>query len=377
MSYGLSDAGFLRKSYDVIVQEMKERAIMLFGNDINIATNSPLGIFIEDIAYYIASGDTEAQGLWELAENVFFSAYIDTATGIQLDYIGKLIGITRLSAVPSIGQVTFTGVNDSIIPADFLIMTGAGIQFKTITAGVIASGVAIIDIQSVIGGSSANVSSGAITTIVNPTAGINSVINSQPTVGGTDIETDSDFRERYYKSTSQSNGSTADSIRATLLATSAIKSALIITGTGTISAVIYGGTDSDIVQSLFNTVAAGVETLGTTTIPKTDLSGNVHFIRFTRASIINIFINITLTTNSLFPLDGNEQIKNKLIDYISSLEIGDDVIWTKCISKCQEVLGITDLVLTLSTDNMTFVPSNLSITNAQIAKTDAVKIVIT
>lgn len=405
MNYGLLTTGFNRKTYEVLVEEMKLRAKSLFGDDVNLNDNSPLGLFIQNEAYFLASGDTLDPGAWELAEKVYNSAYVDTAEGISLDRVCKYIGITRRLAEGSTGQATITGVNGTIVPAGFLLATSGGVQFYTSAQATISGGTATVDIigyglpqsdGSILNGIITNVPASTITVIVNPTAGITSVTNAAELTGGRDAETDEELRDRYYLSVSKPGSSSGDSIRAAILEISGVRDALIrindTTGTvGSIPAksiapVILGGDNTVIANKILETKAGGIQSYGTTTVNVSDLSGNTHTIGFTRPTSVDVWVNATITHDSSYPVDGDVQVVTQIIKYIGGtdadeteydgLAIDDDVILVKCIAAALNVSGITDVVLELSTNGVDYDPSNITITNLQIAHTDSDKVVI-
>jgi len=394
MSYGLLTTGFNRKTYETVIEEMQARAKSLYGNDVNLENTSPLGMFIQLTAYFLASGDTEDPGLWELAEDVYNSGYVDTGEGESLNKAVKYQSLTRRKAEKATGQITITGTNGTVVAAGFLGATTGGIQFATIEAFTIASGTATANIEAVNGGANTNVPAGTITVIVNPTTGVTAITNASTTTGGYDEETDEELRDRY--SALKAGASTADSIRATLLQLTGVRDAIVrvnyTNGTvggipaKSIAPIVLGGTDANIADAILSTKAAGIQSYGTTEVSATDLSGNIEIIGFTRPTEISIWVNVTLTTNSSFPSDGNAQVKTAIITYIggqdadaaeyNGLGIDDDVIWAKCISAAMTISGITDITLTLSTDGTTYTAANIAITNLQIARTDSTKVVI-
>jgi len=78
MIYGVTELGFVKKPYDVIVEELEERYKEIFGPTINLEPQSPQGQLVGITAEAIY--DT-----WEMAEHVFNSWNIDNVEGILLD----------------------------------------------------------------------------------------------------------------------------------------------------------------------------------------------------------------------------------------------------------------------------------------------------
>ncbi|RLI77304.1 hypothetical protein DRP05_10635, partial [Archaeoglobales archaeon] len=101
MTYGVTENGFVLKSYNAIIEAAKQRAKQYFGEDIDLSENSPILQFANSILM-------EAAILWNVAEDIYYSAFIDFATGKSLDYIAALIGYTRIAAAKATGTVTFS-----------------------------------------------------------------------------------------------------------------------------------------------------------------------------------------------------------------------------------------------------------------------------
>ena len=88
MNYGVTDKGFIIKPYSVILEELKLLAQRYFGEDIDLSENSRLLRFLEVLA-------KREDELWQLAEDVFYSGFIQFANGESLDRVVALLGIRR------------------------------------------------------------------------------------------------------------------------------------------------------------------------------------------------------------------------------------------------------------------------------------------
>ena len=388
--FGLNKDGFNRMRYADIIAEMNSRAKSVFGADVNLSEYSPLGMFFKVVAFSMAV-------IWQLAEYVYYGAYKDTAEGYQLDGVCQYIGITRKPASYATGTVTFTGTAGTVIPLQFLVSTGT-YQFWTQQIATIPSGGTVdVPIRALELGNTSNVLAGTITTIVNPLTGVASVTNALSTTGGADVETDELLRARYDESISLGGASTTSAIEAELLQVQNVVDARVIENVtmATVDGVpakafestVYGGIDADIADAIYRTKAAGVQAFGDITVPITDDYGQVHNIGFSRVSEITIYVNVTLTTDDDFPIDGLTTIETNIIKYIGGtdadstkyygLGLGDDVVYTKIIGICHSVAGVTDVSVTLSTDNITFTAANVAIATGEVAVTDYAKVVIT
>ena len=338
--------------------------------------------------------------IWQLAEYVYYGAYKDTAEGYQLDGVCQYIGIKRKKADYATGTVTFTGIPGTVIPLFFIVSAGAHQFWTQQIATIPAGGTVDVPIRAIELGNTSNVLAGTITRIVNPLPdmGVTAVTNAAATIGGADVETDEELLSRYDESISLGGASTTSAIEAELLQVQNVVDARVTENVtmATVDGVpakafestVYGGTNADIADAIYRTKAAGIQAFGDIIVPITDDYGQVHNIGFSRVAEITIYVNVTLTTDDDLPVDGLTTIETNIIKYIGGtdadstkyygLGLGDDVVYTKIIgiaSLC--VTGVTDVVVTLSTDNVTFTAANVAIATGEVAVTDYAKVVIT
>lgn len=166
-----------------------------------------------------------------------------------LDKHGFMWGVIRKAATFAVGQITFTGVDDTIIPKGTLVQNEAGSEYGTIADGVIVSGQAIVDIQAIEAGAEHNFLKEAplqilMVVLVSPISGIDDsiTVNGEIT-GGLDEEEDEDYRTRILQriQLQPAGGATHDYIRwATEVA--GVEDAWCFPqyyGAGTVGVVIY------------------------------------------------------------------------------------------------------------------------------------------
>lgn len=120
-----------------------------------------------------------------------------------LDYLGELVGVTRLAAAFAECTVRFTmvtGHGGVTIPQGFQVATTDNqVVFETKAATVVASGVDTVDaevVAKVAGASGNGYAIGTITGLPSPVPYIDSATNTNETSGGADQETDEALRTR-------------------------------------------------------------------------------------------------------------------------------------------------------------------------------------
>ncbi|ALS27203.1 baseplate J-like protein [Paenibacillus sp. 32O-W] len=376
--------GFRRPQYADLVSDMEADARARYGDDVNTSERSVLGILLRLFAWFLSK-------VWQSMENTYYSSYVNTAEGVQLDRLGPYVGITRKLETWATGTIQLTGTPDHTEPGGFRVETPAGVVFETIEDIVLdGNGVGSGEIRALEPGTIGNVAANTITVISNPNANIMSVTNPQPTSGGQNKETDQEFRERFVLSVSGGGAATIDSIRSALLRTPGVRAAVVIENNTmstdaagrppkSFEAYVLGGAPAEIGQTILDTKAAGIESYGTESVVINDISGNPHTIRFSYAEEVQVHVRVTVRTNNQYPADGDVQVESAIIRYVGGedydgqlyvgLNMGDDVIHSRIIAAVYKVNGIEDATVELSTDGTTWTQANVSIDQQEVAQT--------
>jgi len=123
---------------------------------------------------------------------------IDTAEKEYLERWAAVWNISRKAADYAVGNVTFTGVEGSSIPAGTLVARSDGTEFATDAIGTISGGSASLAVTAVEAGDAGNTAETTSLTLVNPVTGIDqdSTVGTGGLTSGTDEETDADLRDR-------------------------------------------------------------------------------------------------------------------------------------------------------------------------------------
>lgn len=146
---GLTDQGFVPKTYEELLTEMRARAVTLFqdlltepGDIVDTSASTILGRLINlDIA-----GDSD---LWQVAQQVYSAFDPNSATGIALDNLVAYGGLIRGEQTFSTAQALFTGDVGTLIDAGLTVRgTTTGEDF-TVRASVAinATGASGIGVQ--------------------------------------------------------------------------------------------------------------------------------------------------------------------------------------------------------------------------------------
>lgn len=380
--FGITTTGYNKKSFLDLKSDLENnlRSSDLFGADIDFSDQDPLYQFSVPILEMVAE-------LWELAEQVFYSASPKYAEGLPLRNTGKYIGISGKQAHKSGTLERFTGTPGTPITTGFKVKTTTNIFYETLESKLISqSGYIDINIAAVNPGKDGDTPAGTITIIVTPIIGLDSVTNPNASIGGQDQESDIGFRDRYQSSTAIGAGSTVDAIHANILTVTGVTDATVVendeitTVNGippkSIYALVNGGADLDVANAIFTKKPGGIGSFGTTTINVIDSQGVTHAMNFSRPIQVSVWIKIDATTDSNFPAEGNTQIINAVKAYIDGIKLGEDIIIYKIITTISNLKlnGLLDMLVTLSTDGITYNSSNIAIDPDKIAVTTVDKI---
>ena len=300
--------------------------------------------------------------LFSIMEKVYNSRFVDTSEGTSLYNLGRMIGLYLLPAGKAKGYVTIEGECGTLIPEGYLLSTPGGLQYTVMREEEIGeSGKVLALIQAAQTGTEYNTDAGTVIKIVNPAAvrGIKAVYNEAPIINGRERETDAEYRERYYKSVDYAGGVNTDAIRAALLQdVPGVYTAFVYENDKdipdpiyglpphSIEAVVYGGLDEDIAQTIYHKKAGGIQTNGSSRVPVLTKSEQMIDICFSRPVLKNIYIKITnLETNSEY--EGEDSIKEALINFIGGdasggLDIGEDVPYQGIPGILMQVKGVVD-----------------------------------
>lgn len=124
------------------------------------------------------------------------------AWGEYLDLHGRQAGVTRREAGKASGTVTIEGNAGVTVPAGMIVCTvatndGPSIEFTVDDESVLSvDGSIDVSVTAVQAGTGSNVNANTVTLMSSPVEGITKIYNKDNITGGTEEESDDDFRER-------------------------------------------------------------------------------------------------------------------------------------------------------------------------------------
>lgn len=352
MSNGLDATGFTRKRLDEIILDTNTEFQSVFGDNLNIAPESPDG-------QIIGTTSGSQADLWEIAEEVYNQFNPSVVANVGLSNLVQLNGITRAAAVASTATLTVTGTNGTPVLIGSLVSTPDGSVTFVTDVEVIIPVAGFIDVEATATATGEIPAvAGTLTIIDTPITGWTSVTNAADAVLGSDEESDPELRARRERSVAKAAKGILETIIAEVLEVDAVDEAFIfenktlitdpITATPgkAFQVVVLGGDDDAIAQAIFDEKPIGIEPFGTTLVPILDSQGTLHDIGITRPSVIDIYIIVNTETTSEFPVDGGDTIKQNIVDYANGVlvqgrgfGVDDDIIQTELFTPVNSVVG--------------------------------------
>lgn len=359
--YGVTETGFRRKSFSDIKEDLMERAEDLFGEEVDLTPTSPVMMLINVSALELAR-------LWDTAEYIYSSGYLEEASDQSLERLGMLTGVRRRSASRSTGEAIFSGESGRLVPIGTTISTLDGIKFVTTEDKVISDGSATIEIRALRTGSNGNVPPGSISVFVDSVVGVTSVTNSSATVGGEDVEIDPEFKMNIREALMLDARATHTAIRNALLNVDGVTSVSIVEEDDRSLTITIGGIGArgDLPPSKIDEIDEVIEDIRAFGIP----------VVWDTPDQVDILVDAEVVLENE-PSNWESLVEGNIREYIDGLDVGRDVIYNKIIDVIFNtgvwLYDVDDLEIS-DDDGITWVRNNITITSNQKAMSDSVTI---
>ena len=356
----INENGISAPTFAEILAYLQTQYRAIYGADVYLGNDSQDGQFIGVIAAAINDANAAAVA----AYNSFSP---QTAQGNSLSSRVKMNGLTR--ALPSkstvdlliggaVGTVITNGVaqdandNNWLLPPSVTIPLAGQI---TVTATAENEGATIAQ-------------SNTITKIRTPVFGWSSVNNPSDAVVGNPVETDAALRNRQTISVAVPSITIFEGIVggvASLNGVTRIKGYENDSNTTdsngipshSIAIIVEGGDAQQIADVIADRKTPGTGTFGTISTVVIDSVGSVHTIRFSRPTILDIVVAMTIDPLAGYSASILPFIKDAIVQFINSLEIGETLIFSKLYvpanlsnSALGDTYNITSLQIAVSGD---------------------------
>ena len=311
----------------------------VLGQDLSLDADTLQGQLIGVFALQLAQQD---EALVAVANSLVLSA----AEGNQLDAHGSIFNLPRREASHTMATATASGLEGVAVPSGAIVQSDNGDLFEveqTVLIG--ADGTASVTLRAQQTGP-VSAPQGALTQIVTPFDGWDSITNDEATSTGRRAETDAEYRARYRRLISRNSLGSVGSIKAAVENVFGIKEALVFQNTGSAAQAIDRGGSSELdPHSVMVFVRNDPELAGVARSVGQDTAAAIAFakpvgvatsafasaqeytvgsetIRYRDVSSIEITASLTLQTRSDFPFDGLDRIREDVLAYVRDLPIG-------------------------------------------------------
>ncbi|HAV9938180.1 TPA: hypothetical protein JLH77_001023 [Escherichia coli] len=303
----------------------------------------------------------------------------DFSTGRFQDGIGRIYFMERIAAQGTVVTATCIGQVGTTIPAGSTAVDTSGYIYQSIDNAVIPSS-GSVDVQFVNTTTGPiPCASGSLNQIYRAVSGWDAVNNISPGVVGVDVESRIAFETRRRQSVARNSRNQDTSTLAALLATDGVLDAYVwsnrtaeTVNKGTtnfpilahsVYICVYGGADTDVAESIFNTYNPGANMNGDTTFTVYD---NVNYMppypsyvmQWQKASPTRVYFKVNIDASLNPPSDITKQVKKMVAtvfnggyEGIGKARIGSTInagkYYAPVISISPDTVGILSLEISL------------------------------
>lgn len=314
----LDENGLQIKSFNEVKEDLSAGMREIYGNDINIDSNTPDGQLINILSQTIID-------LLEIILQVYNSFDPDTAVGTVLDQRVALNNIVRKGgtysytniAVTTTSACTLNGLNTVDAETAFTVSDAQGtLWVLTSTQTPASAGTYTYSFRAKEIGAVESLPN-TITTIVNAVVGVSAVNNpASLTVKGENTETDAELKARRKESIGIASQGYREALKASLLNVPDVTYAQVYENDSnatdadgipghSIWAIIQGGTDAEVAQVIYAKRNGGCGMKGSTTYNVVRSDGTTFQVAWDRPSTTDAYIEFDITPIVSHTIDTN------------------------------------------------------------------------
>lgn len=180
-----------------------------------------------------------------------------------------------------------------------------------------------------------------ITQIRTSTLGWRGVTNPFFIDSSQEVEKDEDYRYRGNMIKGFSNTSSRNSINARLNSLKGVSFLNVRSNQDGLHIVVQGGNEDEIAVAISDVVADGIMTNGDIVREVSDINGGKMQIAFSRPNTVALTISMALTIYPNFPSNGKNLIKQAIVDWFNTLQVGEDVYYSRLYEPINSVNGFS------------------------------------
>lgn len=255
-------------------------------------------------------------------------------------------GLERKQGIYSVGEVTFTGLDDAVIYENSVVQTVEGLKYKVTSQGKIKNGKCTLKIKAIEIGAKYNVPSNSIVQIPIKINGITGVSNANPTTSGTDTESSKDLLQRIIsKEREESSSGNAYDYKKWALQISGVeyvKVSPLWNGNGTVKVIVAGENGAELDDTIIKNVKDYIDPEDGLGKGKAPIGATITVVS---VNPLKIDVDITgLTIQEGFDMeDVKENIRISLTEYFQEIPVGGIVKINTVEAKVVMTAGVNDI----------------------------------
>lgn len=340
----IDNSGIHVPGYQDIIDYYVAKAKEIFGSDIYLGEDSQDYQMLSILARASAAS-------MQAAVDSYNARNPDTAFDDTLDGLVTINGIERKSSTYSTVNLNLTGIPYTLIRGG-VVQSVSGDKWNLPSEVVLdASGEALVTGIAQEKGAVVALT-GEINKIITPTYGWSTVNNPDAANVGQPVETTPALKARRKIAVATPSQTPLESLSAGINNLLGVTDFQVYENDtketdsrgfpgNSITAVVQGGVDEEIAQTISKLKNMGVLSYGDVTIPVTNEYGSVLNISFFRPELVETFITVNITPLSGYTTEVGDQIKQAIVAYYSSMKIGDNLynsqLWEAALSVSPDV----------------------------------------
>lgn len=375
----LTEQGYSTNTLATWKQNIQQVFIDAFGDDFVLADDTPQGVFINRLAELFYNCDMD--GL-----NAYLQLNLNTATGILLDYIAFLRGVTRKSGINQQITCKFTSTS---LP----VFISAGTTFTVLNTDYkYANKNATTLIESPQNLTLFSIDEGQQDVVVGDLLEsdifIPSITNIEviAVTKGVNVESDEDLRRRLFAITDDFLDTLGATLSALLLLDGVTKVGFLqneddpTVPLNSTEFLVVGGSEQDIARTILEYKCPTSLTYGDTTVLVENYYNRNRTIHFTRPDQKEVEIQIVIAKKeeqTTIDVTNNDIIKQEVVNYINNQNIGIDVSYTTIYGMFAKYNSFDIISLEIGIKGETLGTSNIEMTSKDYATCSLNDITIT
>jgi len=299
----------------------------VFGEEIDLDPSSPEGQWVDNIAFSMSQSD-------DAIISVAGTLNIFRAFKAQLEGQAALLGIGINQAESTKVGITLGGTPGAPIPARSRVRDSVTQEEYSLDEDVELGGTGTAEsTMTALNTGPIECKAGDLTELIDVVPGWETAINAADGAIGRDKESDSEYRQRYFRELFRNALSVLDAIKAGVSEVDNVTEVEgvendtkdsrvfegVTVGPNAIALVVEGGLDQEIADAIILKKTGGTPTQGTTSVPNPPSAD----INFYRPDYISIEVTIETTPGPDFPANGTQLLKERTFAYING---GQDFI---------------------------------------------------